>query len=271
MRTMRRRRSIIGLALASALLMTGCSAGMASHSPAGPGGPATSPSTSPSGRDGDFDAVYECNGRPVDPKTFHAGLHADQLPEADAEGIAAAADDGGFGGFIGDPAAWIIAVHSEASITLLRPEDVDGDYEVVVFDRMDQVPSTGEPGWMLTSSASCTLSLDPAPLTPADVSLDPDAMPDAESTRLALLVTERDCNGGQDAEGRVELVSLEETAEAVIVRVAIRPHTDGAFTCQSNPPTPFTVDLSEPIGEREVLNGTFVTPKPITVPTSSVL
>jgi hypothetical protein len=263
MTIMRRRRPAAGLVFVSVLLISGCSAATAPQSAATPDSP--SANSAPAG--GEPDAAFECNGRFVDPKTFQSGIRADELPEEDAAGIDAGVDDAGQRGLIGELSAWVVAARSEESVTLLRPQEIEGDYEVVMFDRMDEAPATGKPGWMLTSSASCTLALDPAPLAPADVSLDPGAAPDAGSTQLALLVTERDCNSGEDAEGRVELLSLEETDTAVIVRVAVRPHAEGAFTCQSNPPTPFTLDLSEPLGERALLDGTFVTPRPIPVQT----
>lgn len=257
--TTQKRWSMVGAGVLLAMLLAGCSATTAPTSAAEPQTTAASDSPPPT------DSVaYECNGRFIDPEIFNADARADQLPAEDAAGIAAGVDDFGDGGYLGDPSAWIIAARSGGSVTLLRPLEVEGDYDVVIFDEMDEVPATGEPGWMLTSSASCTLALDPSPLTSAHVALDPSAEPVPDGTSVALLVTERACNSGQDAEGRVELVSLEETEEAVTVRVAVEPQ-EGAFTCQSNPPTPFTVELSEPLGDREVLDGSLVVPRPIPV------
>ncbi len=49
------------------------------------------------------------------------------------------------------------------------------------------------------------------------------------SRDLALLVTERECNSGQDAEGRVRLIELIETADAVKIMIGVDPtRTDGA-------------------------------------------
>jgi hypothetical protein len=257
MTTTQKRWTRVGLAVVSALVLAGCSGVQVPSSTAAPESTAVVDSAPPA------DSVaYECNGRFVDPETYNAGVRADQLPAEDAAGIAAGVDDTGDDGLLDDPSAWIIGARSATSVTLLRPLEAEGDYDVVVYDKMDEVPATGEPGWMLTSSASCTLALDPAPLTSAVVALDPAAATDADSTQLALLVTERECNSGRDAEGRIELVSLQETADAVIVRIAVSPHTeDAAHTCQSNPPTPFTVELAEPLGDREVLDGSLVIPQ----------
>lgn len=88
----------------------------------------------------------------------------------------------------------------------------------------------------------------------ASVTLDPARPPDPASSELHVLVTERDCNSGDDAEGRVELVSLDEDDEAVTFSVGVRPHNKPA-NCPSNPPTPFTIVLNEPLGDRDVLDG----------------
>ncbi|WP_460795062.1 hypothetical protein [Microbacterium sp. GXF0217] len=244
MTTTQKRWFVLGTAVLSVALLAGCSG-----------------ATAPTSTTSDADA-YECNGRFVDPETYADGMTADQLPEEDVEGTAVAVDDAGDGAMTDDLSSWIVAVQQDDSVTLLHPLEVEGEYDVVIFDRMDEVPATGEPGWMLTSSASCALALDPSPLTSANVALDPSAEPAADSTSVALLVTERECNSGQDAEGRIDLLSLEETTDAVIIRVGVRAQ-QGAFNCQSNPPTSFTVELSEPLGDRELLDGSLVIPQPI--------
>ncbi|MGF6824510.1 hypothetical protein M2317_003439 [Microbacterium sp. ZKA21] len=251
----------VGAAILSAVLLAGCSAATTPTSTAEPVGDTASDSASAADT-----GPYECNGRFVDPATFDEGLPADQLPEQDATGIAAAVDDAGGDALDGDLSEWIVGARADGSITLLRPLEGEGQYDVVIYDRMAELPATGEAGWMLTSSSSCALTLDASPFGPGNVALDSSAVPAADSTTLALRVTERACNSGEDAEGRVELVSLEETEDAVIIRVAVRPREgDGAYTCQSNPPTPFTVELAEPLGDREVLDGSLVVPQPIPV------
>ena len=263
MTTTQNRWLVFGAAVLSAALLGGCSATTAPTSTAEPASAAASDGPAMPGA-----SAYECNGRFVDPETFDERMSADRLPEEDAAAIAAAVDDAGGDAMDGDLSEWIVAARADGSVTLLRPLDVEGEYDVVIVDSSDELPSTGRPGWRLTSSASCALALDSSPFGPADVALDPSAVPAADTTSLSLLVTERACNSGQDAEGRVELVSLEETEDAVIVRVAVSPQPgDGAYTCQSNPPTPLTVELSTPLGDREVLDGSLVTPQPIPVQT----
>jgi hypothetical protein len=86
---------------------------------------------------------------------------------------------------------------------------------------------------------------------------------DRASTSILLLVTERACNSGQTAEGRIRAL-VEPTDAAVIVTVAVVPRP-GDHTCQSNPPTPFVLDLPEPLGARALLDGG-VEPPAVVVP-----
>lgn len=64
---------------------------------------------------------------------------------------------------------------------------------------------------------------------------------------------ERDCSGGTTAEGRTELLELDEDGDEVRLEVGVRP-VSGDATCQGNPWTPFSVDLADPLGDREVVD-----------------
>ena len=51
------------------------------------------------------------------------------------------------------------------------------------------------------------------------------------------------------------------------VVIGVRPHEDGmARTCISNPPTPFTVDLEHPLGDRVIMNAAVVPQREIALP-----
>lgn len=210
--------------------------------------------------------AYECNGRPIDAARYDADMRADELTGDAAAALASVVDDLGAGATPKDLGEWVVTAESPTSITVLRPydavDDSGADHDVRIFEQLSALPATGEKGWMLTSSASCALAIDPTPLTPAEVNLDPSALPEQDATQLALLVTERACNSGKDATGRVELITLEETEDAVIVHIAVRTSDDGMATCQSNPPTPFTVELESPLGDREIHDGALIIPRP---------
>ncbi|WP_456785723.1 hypothetical protein [Cellulomonas sp. P5_C5] len=115
------------------------------------------------------------------------------------------------------------------------------------------------PAWRLSAFGSCALTISYPGSGSAMLTLDPAAPPSPGSTEVALLVTEAACNSGQDADGRIEVVELRETASAVEVALAVTPR-GGAHDCPSNPPTPFTIELDEPLGDRLLLDASTVPP-----------
>lgn len=100
-----------------------------------------------------------------------------------------------------------------------------------------------------------------APLT---VTLDPASPPDPASSMVALLVTEAACNSGEPATGRIEARVVLKAA-TVEVEVGIRPR-GGDQECPGNPPTPFLIDLGEPLGDRMLLDASVEPPRPIRAP-----
>jgi hypothetical protein len=82
----------------------------------------------------------------------------------------------------------------------------------------------------------------------ADADLSP------QSTAIEVLVNEVGCASGEPADGRIATpeISYEDDAVVITIRVVPRP---GPQTCPSNPDTEYTVELDEPLGERELLDG----------------
>ncbi|WP_432489644.1 hypothetical protein [Kineococcus sp. SYSU DK018] len=78
--------------------------------------------------------------------------------------------------------------------------------------------------------------------------------PAPESTQVPLLVNEVSCASGQSAEGRIQKPEVAYQPEAVIITVRVE-YAGGAQECPSNPDTPLTVELSEPVGARELVDG----------------
>lgn len=171
-----------------------------------------------------------------------------------------------------DPLDWLIAQESSNRVMLMdklavRTDDGRGDireymYIVISTDSMPANP--GESEWAVVEASTCSPTLDLGELDAASVSLDPSSPPAPESDRLALLVTERECNSGQDAAGRVELVELAETESTVELVIGVRPSSALAASCQGNPATPFTVDLERPLGDRVILNAAVVPARELT-------
>ncbi|MFJ5955299.1 hypothetical protein ACIQC5_05000 [Paenarthrobacter sp. NPDC092416] len=173
-----------------------------------------------------------------------------------------------------DPVTWLVAQESSDRVMLMTKLAVpqDGgqgdirDYMYIVISTHSMASEPGKPVWDVVESSTCTPTLDLGQLTAGAVTLDPSLPPASESDRLALLVTEFDCNSGQDAEGRVEVVKLTETESTVEVVLGVRPSGAQAASCQGNPATPFTVKLERPLGDRTILNAAVLPAREIAVP-----
>lgn len=92
-------------------------------------------------------------------------------------------------------------------------------------------PVAGDPGeWKL---------LDPGEVT-------------AETTTLHLGVGRASCAGGVTGEVLAPKVTYE--AGRITIQTDVAPLPEGAYTCQSNDFVPITVELAEPVGDRELFD-----------------
>ena len=89
---------------------------------------------------------------------------------------------------------------------------------------------------------------------PATWAHDPAAEIGPETVEFTAWVTERACASGRSSEGRIVGPSVTIDDDAVVVTFRVRPLLGGQ-DCQGNPPTPVTVRLSEPLGERRLIDG----------------
>jgi len=86
-------------------------------------------------------------------------------------------------------------------------------------------------------------------LDPAGPQLTPD------SRQIPVILNERECVGGQDIGARLLGPEIVMTETQVFVAIAAERPGGDAFDCQGNPDTPFVVELPEPIGARELVEG----------------
>ncbi len=204
---------------------------------------------------------------------YDADALADAPPVSSlAEGPAGAVDDLGESAF--DPVLdWSVVNEGDDRVDLVReleePFDNGGGdirtHESISLERITGSSNVPDGTWMLTSAGPCAQRLvDDDGLEAADVTLAD--TPTQGASTLEVLISERACASGRDADGRIE-VELEETAEQVRLRVGVRP-LRGGQDCQGNPGTPFTVELAEPLGDREVVDSSVVPPRPVTVAAS---
>ncbi|HET7645939.1 MAG TPA: hypothetical protein VFM03_05580 [Candidatus Limnocylindria bacterium] len=78
--------------------------------------------------------------------------------------------------------------------------------------------------------------------------------PAPTTTRLHVLVTERECASGQSAEGRVADPAIAVDAGSVTIYFAVKVLPEGR-TCPGNPPLRLDVELPEALGNRILLDG----------------
>jgi len=79
---------------------------------------------------------------------------------------------------------------------------------------------------------------------------------------FGILVTETACASGQPATGRVEEPLVIRERARVQVAMFVRP-LDGPAACPSNPPTPYTLRLDGPLGDRTLADGGTIPPQPV--------
>lgn len=207
-----------------------------------------------------------CGGSVFEFSALSDAPSASSLPE----GPARAVDDAGAPAFDASQ-DWKVVHRSDERVDLVReleePFD-NGGGDVRTHESRRLEPITGaddvpDGTWLLMSDGSCTPRLvTEADLGRADLTLADSPSPDAIS--IGLLVHERACASGESAEGRIEIVELDETTEQVRLHIGVRPR-EGNGTCPGNPPTPFSVELSEPLGDREIVDASTVPPRPLMV------
>lgn len=169
---------------------------------------------------------------------------------------------------ISETEVYVIVVQTEAQV-LQNVEDRelevffddgfgDGTDDSIMFSAHDVELVDGTWRWAgSVSGEDCELeTVVPAGLNRVEWELDPDSpVPTADSTSLNLWATERECAGGQPMGDRLLAPTVVETNDAILIAMAATRAPGEAFTCQGNPPQLITVDLSSPLGNRELLEG----------------
>lgn len=187
------------------------------------------------------------------------------LDEVGRAAVSGATHDDGSPLELGDPETWGVVAHSDTRIVLIRPKPVasaqsPGRYDVADEQDHERIVLTTElwPGWAVAAEGNCTLTVDLGELQVPYVWLDQDRLPEADSRELHLMVLDPSCGGDAEMRKRIEVVRLEETAVDVSLTLGMHPLPAGAYTCEGFPPTPYTLRLETPIGEREIIDGSRV-------------
>ncbi|TDC50843.1 hypothetical protein E1212_13940 [Jiangella ureilytica] len=198
--------------------------------------------------------VYDCFGVTTTAAAWDEAPPVDGLDHPGVDAFAAATDR------LDEWRALDIGDEQLGAVRPLDPPDLlDG--EVRDHERLVVAPVDGV--WQVVSAGPCALRAELAGLGPATVLLDPAALPAADDTTLSLLVVEQACASGQPATGRVR-VFVDEAADEVRLVAGVR-EVEGGAHCQGNPPTPVTVELGDPLGERPIVDTARMPPVEVTV------
>ena len=88
---------------------------------------------------------------------------------------------------------------------------------------------------------------------------------DRSSSELPVRVQERSCANGMTADGRTAPPEVTYDDSQVTIAIHVRP-MGGDVECPSNPETPLTVRLREPVGSRGVVDGAALPPVTVVQP-----
>ena len=232
-------RSLAGLVMAVVVAIAAC---------ASPGGP-SSTAPAPSAAIGTDALRYSCASFPFGADLLDEGPGTDELAD--------------------DPLAAALRAH-------LSTPNIDADFlpdsgwhlvgrdgqtaEYVSIDadnNMTFVTVEGQDAtWTVTGWGGCQPQIVLGPgLGPARWTFDPaHPEPDAATQVFDALVTEMACNSGEPADGRIVGPEIVAGPDQVLVFFATRPR-GGIQNCPANPSTRVRVDLGEPLGDRELLDG----------------
>lgn len=257
MGTMRRTRIALGLlGTLAALGLAGCSA----PEPTGTSAPASSLA----------DEDLLCGGVSIPAEAVADRVPVDAMDEAERTALTTAMWDDGTPLASVTGGGWYRAHATGEVITVMRdaqtPTEETGpamqpDRELLTVAWVGDATNV-QPGWYVSQSSRCALTVNLGDLSVPAIALA--AIPSPHSHDLSLTVTEVACNSGEDARGRITVVSVEESADQVRLVLGVTPR-EGMQNCPSNPATPFTVTLDNPVGDREVVDAGRVNPRPVPV------
>lgn len=255
-----------------ALAACGSSGGRAEPGQTGEGQPGTG---QPVQVDGDGQVLLQCWGQPPSfpPGAWESGeLVEDEIRQA----VLAAAEliDAADVQDLGGPDSLSVA---DADIRLLGREVVDGaDTVLVALGRWDIRPEAQAPAmwlrwdeaeqeWRFWSGSSCDLrpSLGPGHSW-VTLAAEPASLR-RDTTELQLQVREIECTSARDPLPHLNQPVVQESNTSVTVWLTAASAT-GDQNCPGNPWGPLTISLEQPLGDRELLDGSQWPPTPVEPP-----
>ena len=146
---------------------------------------------------------------------------------------------------------WRMVVRSPTSITYVAP--TADSWRIVTM-------AADANGWAFFEGGNCDLQVRlPDGVGFATWRLDPATPPVPEATTIRILGTENACANGRAPVGRVLAPVVLARDDAVTIVVLVR-HLPGGADCQGNPEFPQAVELTAPLGDRPLFDGSTVPP-----------
>ncbi len=81
----------------------------------------------------------------------------------------------------------------------------------------------------------------------------------AQSTTLSVAVSRLACASGETGKVLTPIIKYDETQ--ILIRTDVQPLAGDAYTCPSNDIVPLTIELSEPVGERDLVDASCLDPE----------
>ena len=110
-------------------------------------------------------------------------------------------------------------------------------------------------GLALAAALALTSDSDDGPASPFDWELAPGTELTPATDSLEVIATERACTGGEAPGNRLREPVVRYTESSVILAISADALPDGFYTCPGNPPVSVVVELSEPLGDRSLVEG----------------
>lgn len=163
----------------------------------------------------------------------------------------------GGGPWFADRQGWRVVVLAEESAQFLLPATPDEGEQLWWSAEFHRAGSD----WDYVRHGQCDVRPWFEGLGLAYWELAPGEQPGPESLTLRVLVTEYGCASGKSPEGRIATAAMSYLENSVTVILGVTPLT-GPQTCNPGPPAEYIVELDEPLGDRQLLDGWVYPPEP---------